>query len=312
MSSAEQIREWQSALEGAIERIASASGSGGGAGRAGGDGGDRRWKPLNRAAVVEDALSTQDIARAHGEQVPGVVVAALRQTGGRGRLGRSWADTAQLGVAVSMAIDVRGVEALARPGVLALVAGLGALRAVQSQHCTPESLGMKWPNDVVERASGRKLGGVLIEQFGTLAVIGVGVNVLQRAADFPPELGDSAISILESDVAGAMSGAMETARGLKREHVAAAVVDHVGRGLLAVCGSQGVEELERDFAAADVLVGTTQTLLCDGVSYRGRVLSVDPLRQITLATKQGMRVLPAAKTQIERFQMPLRVPRRGA
>ncbi|MBU6412921.1 MAG: hypothetical protein KGS45_05565 [Planctomycetes bacterium] len=285
MSNPEQIRNWQNALEGAIEY----AGSGG-----------KRY--LNRAVVVAEALSTQDLARAHGEQAAGVVVAALRQTGGRGRLGRSWADTAALGVAVSMAIDVRGVEVLARPGVLALVAGLAALRAVRSQHCTPESLGMKWPNDVVERASGRKLAGVLIEQFGTLAVIGVGVNVLQRAEDFPPELGDSAISILESDVAGAL----HTERVLKREDVAAAVVREVSHGLAMVDQIGLVENLEREFAAADVLRGSTQTLICDGVSYRGRILSVEPLQQITIATSQGTRVLDAAKTQMERFQKPSR------
>lgn len=297
MSSAAQIRDWQDALEGAIERIGSGVGSSGG------------WKPLNRAVVVAEALSTQDIARAHGEQAAGVVVAAMRQTGGRGRLGRSWADTAELGVAVSMAVDVRGAAALARPGVLALVAGLAALRAVRSQHCTPEALGMKWPNDVVERGSGKKLAGVLIEQFGTLAVIGVGVNVLQRAEDFPPELGDSAVSILESDAAGAM----EPGRVLKREQVAAAVVEHVARGLAAVCGAvggEGVAELEKEFAAADVLTGTMQTLVCDEMSYRGRILSVEPLKQITIATSQGTRVLPAAKTVLERVAKTPRVQRR--
>jgi biotin-(acetyl-CoA carboxylase) ligase len=205
-------------------------------------------------------------------------------------------------MAVSVAVNVRGVEVLAQPGVLALLAGLGALRAVRSQHCTPEALGMKWPNDIVERSSGRKLGGVLIEQFGMLAVIGVGVNVLQRAANFPPELGDSAISILESDVAGGM----QSGRVLKREDVAAAVVREVAAGLVQVCAEDGIEKLEREFAAADVLQGTTQTLVCDGLSYRGRVLSVEPLKQITIVTGQGTRVLPATKTQVERFQRPVK------
>jgi len=291
MSRGEELKVWQAAIDGAIERAAEGGG----------------WAPVCRGVVVAEALSTQDVARAAGEQAPGVVVAALRQTGGRGRLGRSWADTAELGVAVSMGVDVRGREVLGRPGVLALAAGVGALRAVRSQHCTPEALGMKWPNDIVERGSGRKLGGVLIEQFGMLVVIGVGVNVLQRGEDFPPELGDSAISIRESDVAGGM----QVGRELKREMVAAAVVEEVGRGLARVCEVGGVEELEREFASADVLTGSMQTLVCDGVSYRGRVLSVEPLKQITIATSQGTRVLAAAKTALERFHKPRRGGARG-
>lgn len=293
MSSAGEIRAWQEAIEGAIDRFGAAARACGG------------WKCLDRVMVVGETLSTQDVARAAGEQGAGVVVAALRQTGGRGRLGRSWADTAALGMAVSMAIDVRGKDVLAKPGVLALAAGLGALRGVQKLHCTPEALGMKWPNDVVERASGRKLSGVLIEQFGMLVVVGVGVNVLQRAEDFPPELGDLATSLTESDVAGAM----QVGRVLKREAVAASVVEEVAGAMMRVCLDGGISLLEQEFASVDVLRGTKQALVCDGVHYRGKVLSIEPLKQITIATSQGTRVLPAANTMLERFQRPARQPR---
>jgi len=42
---------------------------------------------------------------------------------------------------------------------------------------------------------GRKFGGVLTEVRGGTAVLGVGVNVLQDQADFPPELAGRAMSL---------------------------------------------------------------------------------------------------------------------
>ncbi|MEE9131785.1 MAG: hypothetical protein V3T84_17375, partial [Phycisphaerales bacterium] len=58
---------------------------------------------LGRAIVIRETASTQDAARRLGAQ-PGDVVVAWRQTAGRGRLGRRWADTREDGVALSIVL----------------------------------------------------------------------------------------------------------------------------------------------------------------------------------------------------------------
>jgi len=58
---------------------------------------------------------------------------------------------------------------------------------------------VKWPNDI--HVEGRKLAGVLIEarpQDGW-AVVGVGLNLTIEPNEFPPELRDTATSILNPD-----------------------------------------------------------------------------------------------------------------
>jgi BirA family biotin operon repressor/biotin-[acetyl-CoA-carboxylase] ligase len=64
--------------------------------------------------------------------------------------------------------------------------------AVAVCEALPVDAQIKWPNDVW--IDGRKVAGILIEgrpQEGW-AVLGVGLNVAVRPADFPPELRDSA------------------------------------------------------------------------------------------------------------------------
>ncbi|MGY4514990.1 bifunctional biotin--[acetyl-CoA-carboxylase] ligase/biotin operon repressor BirA [Lysobacter sp. HA18] len=115
-------------------------------------------------------------APAHGARV----LFAERQTGGRGRRGRTWQSPlgASLLVSVSRAFD----GGLARLGGLSLVAGIATASALRA--ASFEAVGLKWPNDVVVEEGGtlRKLGGLLVEGGGehggpARAVIGIGLNV---------------------------------------------------------------------------------------------------------------------------------------
>src|SRR5436190_5179882 len=115
-----------------------------------------KW--VRHVMVVRETGSTQDFAKSIARGAAGLVVIAGRQTQGRGRLGRRWADTSHLGLAMTFVIDGRG-----KAEQLAIAAGVAACRAVEG--CVgPGRVGLRWPNDVVERAAGggpgRKLSGV--------------------------------------------------------------------------------------------------------------------------------------------------------
>jgi BirA family biotin operon repressor/biotin-[acetyl-CoA-carboxylase] ligase len=60
---------------------------------------------------------------------------------------------------------------------------------------------LKWPNDLLIK--NRKLAGVLVETISRvnqppLALLGLGLNLHHQTADFPPELKNSAISLLQA------------------------------------------------------------------------------------------------------------------
>jgi BirA family biotin operon repressor/biotin-[acetyl-CoA-carboxylase] ligase len=110
----------------------------------------------------DEVSSTQDLARSRLEELP-VVVAARRQTAGRGRSGATW-ETAPRAVAVSAATRLADEDQ--RP--FSLMAGVAAARAIGG-------LALKWPNDLI--TDGSKVGGILVERSSGVLVVGMGVNL---------------------------------------------------------------------------------------------------------------------------------------
>jgi BirA family transcriptional regulator, biotin operon repressor / biotin---[acetyl-CoA-carboxylase] ligase len=121
----------------------------------------------------------------------GTVVTAAEQTAGRGRLGRTW--TAPPGKALLYSAILRPLDE--RHLLLPLAVPLAVCETAEELEPAIECQ-VKWPNDVW--VEGRKLAGVLIEakpQDGW-AVIGVGLNLSIASDEFPPDLRDTAVSIL--------------------------------------------------------------------------------------------------------------------
>lgn len=125
----------------------------------------------------------------------GTVIAAGRQSGGRGRLGRSFASP-EGGVYLSILLAPKAD--LSRCLTLTPTAAVAVRRAIK--RCCGISTDIKWPNDLQLR--GKKLCGILTEAVSAggevKIIIGIGVNLNTRAEDFPPELRDSACSVFSA------------------------------------------------------------------------------------------------------------------
>ena len=141
----------------------------------------RRW--------FAETASTNDAARdwALAGAPDGALVAAARQTRGRGRRERTWDSPAGTGLYASFVL--RPDWPAEQAPNLAIVAGMAAFRALEKAGV--KNLRIKWPNDVL--AAGKKICGVLVEpRLGAgrieFAVVGIGINVGQAADDFPPDL----------------------------------------------------------------------------------------------------------------------------
>ncbi|HMJ94241.1 MAG TPA: biotin--[acetyl-CoA-carboxylase] ligase [Thermoleophilaceae bacterium] len=122
----------------------------------------------------------------------GTLVTADEQTAGRGRQGREW--TAPPRSAVLMSVVLRELDE--RHALLPLAAALAVCDACECEGSVMAGCQVKWPNDVW--INGRKVAGILIEgrpQQGW-AVVGVGLNVWMDTEDFPPELRETATSLL--------------------------------------------------------------------------------------------------------------------
>jgi BirA family biotin operon repressor/biotin-[acetyl-CoA-carboxylase] ligase len=124
-----------------------------------------------------------DVARREAQKgiEEGTVVLADEQTAGRGRLKRTWL-APQGNIALSLILRPR----LSYLPSLIMLASLAVLRSVEST--TGLKAQIKWPNDVL--IEGKKVCGILIEndvqgQRVNYSIVGIGVNVNLRVADFP-------------------------------------------------------------------------------------------------------------------------------
>lgn len=128
-----------------------------------------------RIEVLQQAQSSNTELLRRVNVPGGTVLAVELQTGGRGRIGRTW--HSGLGNALTFSLSWRfdcGLNALSG---LSLAVGVAILRALRRYKAA--GVGLKWPNDILTPRG--KLGGVLIEAQGdmygpSLVVIGIGIN----------------------------------------------------------------------------------------------------------------------------------------
>ena len=133
------------------------------------------------------------------------MIIADQQLTGKGRLGRSWFSPAGSGLWFSIIFRPLALTpATVSPVTLVTAAVLAEY--LSSAFSLPVKI--KWPNDL--QVGGKKIAGILTEIKGDLdridyLIIGIGLNVNQKTADFPSAIGTSATSL-----------AIETKTGIKR------------------------------------------------------------------------------------------------
>lgn len=145
------------------------------------------WPWVSVSTVDTTGSTNADlVAQARSGAPSGTVLVAAHQSGGRGRLDRTW--TAPPGTSLAISALLRPPEQVPvmRWLWLPLLAGLAVVDAVGV--ATGASAELKWPNDVL--IDGRKLCGILSErivdaQQGDAAVIGMGINTRLRGDQLP-------------------------------------------------------------------------------------------------------------------------------
>ncbi len=225
---------------------------------------------VGRVVVPFDEIdSTNTYALEHGED--GAVYVADRQTAGRGRHGRAWLSTPGVGLWFTAAI-------LSPPQGLVYAAALAVRNAL-----TPDcALRIKWPNDLL--LNGKKVCGILVEQRGDLAALGIGLNVSQRPEDFPGDLRGKASSL-----------GHETGIAFDRRALLQRVLTALDRTIMLLRQGKG-DTLRAEWAEACDLVGRRVT--CGDAT--GVVLRIDELGALHLDTPAGpVRVLSGDLTVLD-------------
>ena len=150
---------------------------------------------IDRIHYFDCVESTNTLAKemAKAGAPHGTVLIADRQTAGRGRLGRSFLSPGGMGIYMSVILryDCQATDLMH----LTCACGVHLCNAVESVlQIRP---GIKWINDLV--VGQKKLAGILTELVvtgqETCAIVGIGLNVCQKTADFDPQIQSIATSL---------------------------------------------------------------------------------------------------------------------
>lgn len=247
-----------------------------------------------RIDTVEETGSTNQVlmdAPLGPCPAPSRLLAAARQTAGRGRRGRAWLSPEDRSVAFSIAVE-RRVHAQPPPVAVTLAVGVAAAAALA--RWVPE-VRLKWPNDLLRER--RKLGGILVECRRNLSgvradghsseriVVGVGLNLLAPSVD---SIGQPACGLFDGKTpppraAEAVIGAL-----------AAAIEPAVQRFL-----REGLGPFVQAWRRLDALDGEEVAVLDgDRIVATGRSLGLDASGGLRIQLPDGLRVVHSGEVSL--------------
>lgn len=237
-------------------------------------------------AAVRRSVESGAFGRRISDVQPCLLVAE-QQTGGRGRQGRVWRSATGASLTFSLAMPLRPADwsGLSLAVGVALADALEPIPDAAARHARPR-IGLKWPNDLWlmdDAASGRKLGGILIETVSAgahrLAVVGIGLNVRPMPIEGASQ-GYACLQELQADT--------DPAKVLHQ--VALPVVSAVRQfersGFSAFAARFDARDLLRDHA-----VQTTQADAAEGVAQ-----GVSPQGALLVRTDSGL--IPVASGEV--------------
>ncbi|OZI28130.1 biotin--[acetyl-CoA-carboxylase] ligase [Bordetella genomosp. 1] len=234
------------------------------------------------AWVVQTGSTNADLmerARAGGAARPWLLGAHAQQSG-RGRAGRSWANTAGATLMVSCAYEIRVPPA--RLPAISPLSGLAACEALRTLS-SASGLCVKWPNDLQWHDA--KLAGILVESIRTpgrdthTVVIGMGLN-LRDAAGLSAALGREVAdwSQVTAHDAGPAAGVAELVAALALSW----------QDAVAALEQGGFEAFQARYAALDALIGRPVTVQDQGrVLHEGIACGLDEFGRLQVRTEQG-------------------------
>lgn len=230
-----------------------------------------------RIHVYPEVDSTNNVAKELALQgAPhGTIVAADRQTAGRGRMGRSFESPA--GTGIYFTIIMRPDADLEQALLITTAAAVGVCRAIRGLTGIPACI--KWVNDVY--IGEKKLCGILTEavtdfESGALesVVTGIGVNFRTPGSAFSET----------TQARGICSLYENKAPGVTRNQLLARIADEV----LAICSDLSDRSFLEDYRRWSVVIGKEILYIRGNEEKRVRVLDIDQRGGLVVMTAEGV------------------------
>ena len=220
-----------------------------------------------------DSTNTRAKAIAANGAPHGYLVIAESQSGGKGRMGRSFFSPEHSGI--YMTYVLRPKLLAERAVMITSMAAVAVARAIET--VAEVDVKIKWVNDLY--INGRKACGILCEasmdfESGQLeyAVLGIGVNV--AAMEFPEDLRDIATSIEN-----------ECGHPVSRNRLIA----EISNQLNALYGQLESQEFMAESRARSNVIGREVLVLRGDERFRAKALDIDERGRLVIQTEDGIK-----------------------
>ena len=248
----------------------------------------RRWlaaKELGESLEIHTQLdSTNNRAKELASQgAPhGMTIIADSQTGGRGRMGRSFFSPEHSGI--YMTVILRPRCSPEKAGMLTSLAAVAAAGAVEK--VSGADVKIKWVNDLY--IGGKKICGILSEAgLGPEAgrpdwvVVGIGINTAKML--FPEELKEIASSV-----------GNETGEAPNRNRLIAEILNELDRLYGSLETGAFLEESRR----RSNVIGREITVVAAGEEYPAKALDIDEEGRLVVETAEGQKLLNSGEVSL--------------
>ena len=244
-------------------------------------------KVVGRHIVYRERVdSTNNVAKKLADEgaPEGTIVVAEEQTGGRGRINRSFFSPFAKGVWFSLIL---------RPNIppmevskMTLLAAVAVARAIRHHGLT--DCGIKWPNDILVK--GRKMVGILTELNGSAEkvnyiIMGIGVNTGITAEDLPKDLQSIVTSFAREGVRVSRLALLET---LLKEI----------EGLYQTVCRDGFAPVLAEWRALSCMLGQDVTVTSIDKTFSGKAVDIDENGNLLVATPEGVEVVMAGDIHV--------------
>ncbi len=236
--------------------------------------------------ILEETTSSNDYCKILSKDTKeDTLVIALSQTGGKGRLGRSFFSPKDSGIYLSF---------LLHPNLTAKqctkITTAAAVAAAESiEFISGKKAYIKWVNDIY--LDGKKVAGILTETGFSgssdkvqYAIMGIGVNLFNPKGNFPEDIKEKAGSVF-----GQLLPSSEITVNFIKEFV---------KRFLDIYAILPDTLYMENYKSRSMLIGKNVSFTKDGEKYNGFVLGIDDDAGLLLATDKGSVTLKAGEVSL--------------
>ncbi|HAR45813.1 MAG TPA: biotin--[acetyl-CoA-carboxylase] ligase [Nitrospiraceae bacterium] len=202
----------------------------------------------------------------------GTIVAAEVQTGGKGRLGRTWISPKGN---LYLSVILRPKIAPNKAPLVTLMGAVAVVSAIRKQ--TEVHAQIKWPNDIF--SGERKIGGLLTEMRAEPdqvrhIVLGIGLNVNMNAASLPPAVASLATTL-----------SAETGSPVNRTGLLVEIASELDRWYQTFLKNDA--EILRAWEAMNMTIGRQVTVSSANETIQGTAEAIDHDGRLVIRTIDG-------------------------